>query len=222
MSRPRSRVLMAVFNEIEGDGRVQRAAQTLAPEGDLTLLALDSSGRFQPNGYGLEAVRLPAGGQLKRLRHVWFWVFLVAAAVRLRPDLVYAHDWFVAFPGWLAARLVRAAFVYDAHEFIVSEPGRPLSGRERLLERLEAFAVRRADCVIAANPERAEAMVRHHRLRAIPVVVRNISPAPAEPPDPQVTLTRYPQLERAPKLTFRIAYQGDLSLERNLDVFVGA
>ena len=213
---------MAGFNEIEGDGRVQRAAQTLAPGHDLTLIAIDSGGRYRPDGYAFRAVHLPATAQWKRLRHAWFWACFLLAAIRLRPNLVYAHDWFVAFPGWLAARVVRAPFVYDAHEFIVSEPGRPLRGRERLLAALEAFAVRRADLVIAANPERAAGMGRHHRLRQEPVAVRNISPAPAEPPDTQATLARYQQLARPPSVTFRLVYQGDLSLERRLDTFVGA
>lgn len=222
MKAGRWRVFMAVYNPIDYDARVQRAAEALADLFEVTVLSLDSGGGYLSDRYRSWVVAVPTFRRFKGLSHLYFWLRVVWAALRVRPDVVYAHDVYVAFPGWVAARLTRAKLVYDAHELVVPEEGVPLSRRDLVFYRLERWAVRRATLVIAANGERARIMQLHHGLREPPLVIRNIAPVPGEVFGPEGVLRHYPALRRRDPGRVRLVYQGDMSLIRNLDVFVSA
>ena len=117
----RPRVLMAVFNALDFDGRVQRAATALADMADVEVLAIDGGRGFSPSAaYRLNVMPVTPGEfGSNRMLHLRFLHKLVSRACQLRPHLLYAHDFFLAFPGWVAARLSGARFVYDAHELII-------------------------------------------------------------------------------------------------------
>ncbi len=206
------RVVMGVFNEIDHDGRVERCADAVAAMGfDVLVYALDSGKPYHPAAWRAVRRRLPALGPL---RPFVFWLGFVAFVLRTRPRLVHAHDYFLAFPGWLAARLVGARVIYDAHELIL--PGdHPQRFSERVFYRFERFVAARADGVIAANRKRAELMAAHYGLDRIPAVVRNI-PIPEPGMSEPDTLARFPQLARSPGL-FRFVYSGFLAPSYGLD-----
>jgi glycosyltransferase involved in cell wall biosynthesis len=127
----------------------------------------------------------------------------------------------MAVPGWLAARRTGAAFVYDAHELMVPEPGVPQPVRERIWYLGERAVVGRAELVIAANAERAELMARHYGLGRTPLAIANITPAPATVAPASQVARRYPSL--APEAAaVRLVYQGDMNLERGVDEFLRA
>ena len=225
MHRDRPLVLMAVFNALDFDGRVQRSAEALAEIADVKVLALDGGHGFKPTGYELIVVPMRAGefGRNRGL-HVRFLRHLLRVARRLRPDVVYGHDFFMAFPGWLAARLTGARFVYDAHELII--PGSlgyarvPLS--ERVWYAFERAVVGRADLVIAANAARAAKMAEHYRLEQTPTPVRNLTPAPVSQLDDATVLARYPALQRRSQSECLCVYQGDVALDRGLGTLLDA
>jgi glycosyltransferase involved in cell wall biosynthesis len=224
-SAERPRVLMPVFNALDYDGRVQRAAQALSNVAEVVVLALDGGRGFAPHGYQLTVVPMAAGefGQRRSL-HLRFLRHLVRTAWRLRPDVVYGHDFFTAFPAWLASKLARARFVYDAHELLVpGSLGSQLSGaKEQFWYRLERAVLPRADWVIAANLNRAEVMARHYGLVRVPTVIRNIPPPPASRLAAAAVLARYPALERRSSSECLCVYQGDMNLERGLGPVVDA
>ncbi|MBI3447047.1 MAG: glycosyltransferase [Magnetospirillum sp.] len=216
-----SLVAMPVFNEIDFDGRVERCAAALGERRRVVVYALDSGKPYTPAGF--EAVRLnvPGLGRLRILRPFLFWLGFLWWAIRKRPDVIHAHDYYMAFPGWLAARLVGAAFVYDAHELLVPRPGERLRLSERIYYRLEALVVGRAEAVIAANAKRAEIMAEHYHLTSVPLVVRNI-PRPEAEPDDCAAAAGVPGLPPKRPGGFRLIYQGYLAERFHLDRYVRA
>lgn len=205
------KILSAVFNPIAYDGRVQRACEALAKIADVELLC--PSGPDVPDGlpFKVKTVLLPAA---RMRRHVHFAYALVKRARRVLPDLVHAHDFFMAGPGAAAATASGARLIYDAHELIIPEPDRPMSLRSQFWYRLEQWSVKRADLVIAANAERAALMQEHYRLGVTPLVVRNIPPAP--PADVEAESAAF---GRRPGERLCV-YQGDVSLARGLETFL--
>ena len=221
MSVVRPRLLMCVYNPIDYDGRVQRSAQQLSADFDVTVLAVEAGGAYRNPAFRIETAALPAGGS-KYVAHLRFARAIWRAAVRLRPAVVYAHDYFMAAPCWVAARRTGATFVYDAHELVIPAPGERLPRRETVWYRLERAVVHRADLVIAANTERAGLMRDHYALREVPAVIRNITaPAPAVLDDDAVRAA-YPALVRRAPGEVLVVYQGDMSLSRGIGVFLDA
>ncbi len=213
---------MPVFNEIDYDGRVQRIAEALSEKYDVTVFCLDSGKNYHNPAFTTIAVS-PSGWRVaKSITHLWFWYRICREAVRIRPAVVHAHDYYLPLAGWIAARLTRARFVYDAHELNIPAKDNPLSRREMVFYGLEKCVVRRADIVVAANPERAEIMQRHYGLKQTPLVTRNIPPMPVESLGPEETLRLYPRLRRDRGDLFRLVYQGDMSITRGVSAFVSA
>jgi glycosyltransferase involved in cell wall biosynthesis len=221
------RILMAVFNPLDFDGRVQRAAQALSGFADVEVFAIEGRPGFKPDGdYRLSTLPVRAGEfGSNRMLHLRFWHALVRKARALHPDFLYAHDFFLATPGWIAARASGARFVYDAHELVI--PGALGRDYAQLQERvwywLERFAVRRADLVIAANEARARVMQEHYGLTRQPTSIRNITvpPAGAVPAHAEL-LAQFPYLARREPNECLCVYQGDVDLHRGLKPVVDA
>jgi glycosyltransferase involved in cell wall biosynthesis len=216
---------MAVFNSLDFDGRVQRSAEALAEFARVMVFAIDGGTGFAPKGY--EYVALPVRpGEFGKNHwlHLRFLHKLLALARRERPDLVYAHDFFMAFPGWLAARVSGARFVYDAHELIIPGSMEDSQGKnvERVWYRLERAIVGRADLVIAANQPRAEKMVEHYGLARVPTVVQNLTAPPVSRLDDATVRSRYPSLVRRSPAECLCVYQGDVNIGRGLDALLHA
>lgn len=225
MRRNRPLVLMAVFNALDFDGRVQRSAEALANVADVKVLAVDGGRGFTPNGYELVVLPVrPGEFGNNRWLHLRFLCRLIRVALRDRPDVVYGHDFFMAFPGWLAARLSGARFVYDAHELII--PGSLGRSGGQLLERiwylLERAVVGRAELVVTANEPRAQKMAEHYMLERPPTPVRNLTPAPTSRLDDQAVRSRYPALLRRAQSECVCVYQGDVGMDRGLGVLLDA
>lgn len=214
-------VAMPVFNEIDFDGRVERCAQAVGKGRRVVVYALDSGKPYAPVGFETVRVAVPALGRLRILRPFLFWLGFLWWAIRHRPAVVHAHDYYMAFPGWLAARLVGAAFVYDAHELLVPRPGERHRLSERIYYRLEGLVVGRAEVVIAANRRRAEIMAEHYGLPLAPEVVRNI-PSPEAEPEDSAEAAGVPGLPPKRPGCFRLIYQGYLAERFHLDHYVAA
>lgn len=209
MSRPS--LVMAVFNGLEFDGRVQRAASALASVASVHVLALSGEGevwRPSDGAYSTEGVPGPMMGLAAQRR---FQRRFQEVVRERRPRVVYAHDYYTAWSGYAAARSVGARFVYDAHELLKPVPGQRRSLRERVFERLERMGARHADLVVCANEPRARLFQQYHGLARLPLVVRNI---PDESQEPAL-----PTLERD---LDSILYQGDMGLGRGLGTLLEA
>lgn len=166
------KVLMLAFSEVAYDGRVLRAAITLSDFYQVFLVGLGRLFTRSDVQFRYLRVRLPEGP--RPLRHALFFLAACYIGLRVRPDVVHAHDYFVALHGWIIARLTGAACVYDVHEFL---PG--IKERSRLrhwfFQFLERLSIKRYDLVIATSAERARAIRDYYGLRELPVVIRNFA-----------------------------------------------
>jgi glycosyltransferase involved in cell wall biosynthesis len=162
---------------------------------------------------------VPHRGIGRKLGIFAFGFRLLALAVRLRPNVIYVHDFYLPLIGLLAASALGARLVYDAHELIIPEHGERLGLRDMIFYQGERLSIKHADLIIAANQERAAFMQDHYHLKATPTVVRNIPPAPNATSATDVPATK--QTEQAPQTT-RIVYQGDISLARGVGNLIRA
>ena len=218
------KLVMAVFNPIQFDGRVKRAAETLSTDFDITLLSPPTSRE--------ESTGLPEKINLQRGWLLWkrwptgvtlaaFWFQLLYIILSKRPKVIYVHDFYLPFPGLLAAKLVRAKCIYDAHELIIPCAGVPMSLRDTVYYRLERISASNFDLVIAANPERAVLMQEHYNLKTEPLSVLNISKPTTGSVSKGDLLERFPALRK--RVGERIVvYMGDIALARGLGTLIAA
>lgn len=215
------KVLAAVFNPIEFDGRVQRAAGALSHMGDVIVFCPRSGSEFDDSCFPFRVVRARQFPTrlLGIIKHALFWIELWLLAVRERPALIHAHDYFMAFPGWVAAKISGARLVYDAHELIIPDAGQGQSFRDKVWYVLERSVIRRAQLVIAANSERATIMTKHYLLFEAPLVVRNIPPFDRSIRySSQIRSELRKQWLNEHEASGKVlVYQGDVALDRGID-----
>ena len=178
------RVTMIVLNNMAHDARVRKQARTLANAGhQVTVLALkDDSVPATECIDGFEIMRIglasrPWGlGAIARLiKLVEYLLRCSLVALQTNAQVYHAHDANTLPIGWLAARLRRAALVYDSHEF---ERGRNwgASNLPALFRRLwvlpEQLFIRSADLVITVSTSIAEQLRQIYRIQR-PLVILN-------------------------------------------------
>lgn len=217
----KKKILMAVYNPIEVDGRVKRISESLSRSFDLNLLCVKGVGEFKTSHYLI--VRVKSDPRVSRvLRLFSFWVSMLRYAIKIKPDIIYAHDFFLPMAGWVISRLVGAKFVYDAHELIVPAGDKSLSKNENLFYKLESLVIKKADLIIAANPERSVVMMEHYGLVKLPTSVGNIPPIPQSSLNDRKITELFPDLKKNNPGDMHILYMGDICLERGLQVILDA
>ena len=121
---------MLLHKSLEFDSRVRREASALAQAGhDVVVLELSP---VPPGDECLDGVRrrsvLPSPWVTRGLPfhlHRAAAVFqFIQATLRLRPDVIHAHDAAMLLPGLVGARLTGAHLLYDSHELATSVPYR--------------------------------------------------------------------------------------------------
>lgn len=227
-TREKPLFLVLLYGTLEYDGRAQRMAEILRGVGDVTVAdvaPLEIEKIEQAVDIRRIHIRLPrkSDGKTRKLyRHIYFWWAALHFALKIRPSVVVAEDFFVSFPGWLSAKSCGARLVYDAYELIIPDPSLEMSKRDLFWYRLERWTVHRADLVIAANEDRAQLMAEHYGLKKAPVVMRNIPVSKDLGPGTDDILERFPALARQTPEDVLVLYQGDVSLERGIGRFVEA
>lgn len=211
-------LLMAVYNPIEYDGRVKRSANALAEICNIKVIcpAQDfANDYFSPDAFDVIRVLWPKF-KIQAFKQIFFWVNFIFQAIKLRPSIIYAHDYYLIFPAWIAAFMTNAYLVYDAHELIIPNQGERISKRDNLFYFLESTFIKSADLVIAANQERADIMGEHYGMKKMPLVIRNIPPMPKKILSDQSVFEFYPKLEREHDEDIHIIYMGDINLDRGI------
>ena len=226
------RVCMLIQNEVFRDGRVMRAASTLAERYDLTVLGVDTGKvDFDPDkqrrllGFKVDWIPLRFTAKLPRntagylARYAELNLRVIARGIALRPDVIHAHE-----PGALPAATAiqaatRAKLVYDCHElYRDSEWFRTqVWGKPSIV--METWAMKRADAVIACNHHRAEIMVAEYGCPKLPFVVRNVPPRREY--RPSNSLQEY-VAERNPAIKRICLHQGAIIAGRGIEVTVNA
>lgn len=186
------RISMLLHKSVAHDTRVLREAGALVAAGhEVTVVHLPTATAAEPAGlpYGLTSATLRRGRERlpRPLRLGTEATRLALRAAASRPDAIHAHDAAMLLPGLLAARRSGARLVYDSHELATGVPYRrgPWSALVATAERLGAP---RADAVIAVSDGIAAKLDERYRLRASPVVIRNLPdlPPPGATPVPDL------------------------------------
>lgn len=214
------RVAMLLHKSVEFDSRVSREARALAAAGhQVTVVELHPGARGALDGFSRVSVSPPA--LVRRTLPVGLYraVFLAAFLVRLlrlRPDIVHAHDAAMLLPGLAGARLTRARLVYDSHELATGVPYR--DGRwAAFVSVIERIAVPRADAVVTVTEGIAWRLQALYGLRDRPAVVRNVT-ALAPPKGSTGVLRRRLRLDREPL----VLHQGAPAPDRGGEQLIAA
>lgn len=159
---------MLLGRAVVEDPRARRAASALAAEGyDVNVLELAPVRRRErtQDRFTRRSALAPAWLDRALPPYAGF----LAGAVRVRPDVVHAHEAATLLPGLVGARLTGARLVYDARE----PPAETV--RARCARAVERLAVPRAALVLAPSDGIAACLRDRHGLPGTPVVVRDVS-----------------------------------------------
>src|SRR3954453_10666833 len=175
---------MLLHKEVDFDARVRREARALADAGHrVTVLDLPrappAGERVLPGGVVARSVTPSRWGRRKlqgQLHRGISMASFIRAAVRLRPDVIHAHDAAMLAPGLIAARLARARLVYDSHELATGVQWRTRFWA-RIVFALERVAAPRADAVITVSDGIARTLQARYGLARAPGLVRTLSGA---------------------------------------------
>jgi len=180
--------------------------------------AAGSASRMMPSGGNVVASGAGGGGRVRRA----VWVLgravthlrLLVAMVRMRPDVVHAHDVNTLPTAWAAARLARARLVYDAHEISTSREG--YEGFRRFVGGVERFMFPRVDGAITTTDRRAAFFARAYGVDR-PVVLQN------RPRQQEIANSNRIREELGLDAAYPVVlYQGGLQSGRGLDRIVSA
>jgi len=210
------KVLSAVYNSINYDGRVQRACSALCEIADVTLICPKENPIEENFPFNIQEIDLP-GKEARFKRHLIFWMSILTNVRKYGPDIIYVHDYYLCLPGVIAKWIFRCRCIYDAHELIIPDPG---TGKNhyRFWYYLEKMLVKKMDSVIAANSERAQIMSEYYGI-SLPVVIRNIPPQPKAfdaLPDTVAKIVHQCKREKM------LVYQGELAPNRGIEKFIMA
>ena len=174
------RIAMLLHKSSEFDSRVTREASALADDGhELFVLELTDvpGGRSALDGF-VRLSCLPPPWVRRRLPalvyRVLMLLYFVRGIVRVRPQVVHAHDAAMLLPGALGAWITGAELVYDSHELATGVPY-----RERVwawfVGAIERVIIPRCAGVITVSEGIAQRLAERYRLAVTPTVVRNVS-----------------------------------------------
>ena len=170
---------MLLHKSVQHDSRVRREASALARAGHhVTVLELAPvpAGGSELEGFERRSV-LPPASMRRGPLHLYRLAFLasfISAQVRLRPNVVHAHDAAMLLPGVIGARLTGASLVYDSHELATSVPYRERAWAW-FVGAIERLVLPRCAAVITVSDGIALRLRLRYRLPRSPTVVRNVT-----------------------------------------------
>jgi glycosyltransferase involved in cell wall biosynthesis len=174
------RVGMLLHKSVEFDSRVRREASALAGAGHEVFvleLAEIPPGAERLDGFARRSC-MPPGWMRRSLPSAvcrpLMLLYFVRGIVRMRPDVVHAHDAAMLLPGIVGARLTGARLVYDSHELATSVPYRE-RGWAWFVAAIEHAVVPRCAAVITVSDGIAARLQERYGLPVTPTVVRNVS-----------------------------------------------
>ncbi|NMD88178.1 glycosyltransferase family 4 protein [Victivallis vadensis] len=201
-------ILMAVYNKIQCDARVIRAATALNKAGFVVrVISCNSDPNFTDQNFESIIYSSAKRGFPLFWRFCYF-VFTFALREHKKVDLLYMHDYQLVFVGRIIAFFTGRKWIYDAHELLLQRKKHCCSKREKFFQFLERISISSADLVIAANTERERIIRRIFRLKNT-VSVANIAP---------IFVPDFKVLDKKDILL----YQGVLSEERDLTGYISA
>lgn len=166
------RILMYVYGDITTDARVNRAADALAKDYDVTVLSTQSGKIVKDkmfNNILIDNKHTGVRGYLENVRKA------LNIIKKNKPDIFYAHDYYSALLVFLLQdRRYCKKIIYDAHELIIPEKGIK-DYKMKFFHFFEKRIIKKVNLVICASEERSNIMQKYYRLTNKPSVIENIS-----------------------------------------------
>lgn len=215
-------VLMGLYGRIESDGRVHRSIKALRDEFDVTIFAHCEDSDFFIDGVNIIKRRVDIFERNKKLEQVLYNLKLIWIGLKMKPDVFYAHDFYLPFSARLIQLYTGAKVVYDAHELIIPSPNAKIGFRAKLFYILEKLTVRRFQLILTANEERATVMQQSYNLKSRPLPVLNI----IEKIDDSGLISQKTVVEQVPILgdfakdSILFVYQGVVMKKRRIDLII--
>lgn len=166
------KVAMYVYGDIITDARVNRAANALADNFDVTVISTDSGKEVKDDRFRNILLYNSGKGMKKLLKNI---IDAFKVIKKEKPEIVYCHDYYSAILAYLLLKTKKCKkIIYDAHELIIPEPGLK-DRRQNLFYWFEKHIIKKVNLVICASKKRGELMTKHYGLKCPPVPIRNIS-----------------------------------------------
>ncbi|MBU0742281.1 glycosyltransferase [bacterium] len=206
--------------------RIRREAASLASRHEVCVVdhVRGGGGSRRLDGFTVRSVplvahRLPSSPFFWPVMYLEFLLRATTAAIAAGADAYHGHEVVGALPAWIAARLRRADFVYDAHELELDRTGPVTRSWIGALHRsFVLWLLRRADRVICASEARSAVMVERYGLKTRPLSIMNVTPRDGLPEGPTAVWPAGPP----PQAARLLVYQGVLTRGRGLANMVGA
>lgn len=167
-------ILLGLYGILDYDGRVLRSIGALKNSYDLTVYS-----HVKNNGFEIENVKI-----IKRklgyyennptLSHIYYFFSFVFLAYKLKPKIIYVHDYYLSFTGMIAGFISGAKVVYDSHELLILKKDEKHGFRIRFFSFLERISIKYFSLIFSANEERAIVMKRCYSLKENPIAINNI------------------------------------------------
>lgn len=200
-----ARIVMAVYNTIQNDARVIRAAEALSKSGhEIAVISCNSDCSYSNPAFNSIVFSYPKKG-FRLLIRFWKYVMRWLKDNRDNYDIIYMHDYFMPIIGAISSKRLNKKWIYDAHELLIQKKTYKKSKREIFFYLLEKYSAKKADLVIAANDERLRIIKKIYNLSNV-TSVGNISSL-----DVSGTVKSTKDL---------IVYQGILNDERRPDIYI--
>ena len=153
----KKKMIMYVYGDITTDARVQRAANALCSDIDVTVLSHDKGKKVEDGAYHNVLLKGWKGHSFLATIGTVFQAYKLIK--HEKPEYVYAHDYYSSL---LCKLLLKRKYckkiIYDAHELIIPEEGREMGFREKLYYNTEKSIVNKVDFVVCASEERGQMM----------------------------------------------------------------
>lgn len=217
-----TKTLIVLFGDIRFDGRARRILESAEEIGETRVLNVTFDEKIEQDSVRHRVKTLDLSKERRKVfRHLRFWWFVFQEIRQLKPDVVFAENFFCIFPVMVSNCFFSTFVVYDAYELMIP------SGDRATLHKWFWYQVEKAclpyvDLIITANPERSELMREHYGLEDTPVYVRNIPQQFTTPKHCSFADDVPSVFQRKSDHDVIILYQGDMSIERGLIRFIDA
>lgn len=168
----KKKILMIVYNHINSDGRVIRAAEALSKNFEIDVFCIKFLQEYRNDSFNTIKVNSRFKGFISILKF-WLQVLFFIIKNRHKYEIIYLHDYYLPILVYLKYFLPKKIkFIYDAHELIIDELN---TKRDKIFAYLEKISIYKFDAIIAANDERAILMHKYYNLLNKPISIKNIS-----------------------------------------------
>lgn len=198
---------LVVFGNINNDGRAMRMQYALMMYYKVVVSSSYSNNKISFFNFEVERNRY--------LRHIIIFLKSVKIALREKPDLIVAENFYSLFSAVFIGKILHIPIVYDAYELIIPGSFIYFSLRDKFWYWIERCCIRYVDLVIAANSYREKKMKDHY------ILTNTISVSNFTDPSKWKYNREY---ENIPILNnkneYKIIYQGDICIERGIIRFI--